>query len=237
MKKKDVVIFIGLILSCAIIATVFSRIVPFNMDEVLPYNLLHDLTQEKNSLESYDVDLSLNVWNSGLKLPLRAWDYLGSFPSIYYSIFYFLWKSPVSVRFMGLVMLLIEAVLLSRIFKIKYYYVFIGLLFFFPYFFQHIVDTGLISVQVLSVILIFYLSKRWMIKKKIKYPVLIGIVAFCGVWIKLTYLWLLPWIGLMIFFNIPAKHYKKIISQSITGIFILRRQGSIIISSICVMPI
>ena len=198
---KDLPKILVLLAFSIAIAIVFSKIVPFNMDEFIHYHWItchhykwNALNTFRESCQGYD----LNFLNTGLILPLRTYHYSGNFPSIYYYPIFLLWKSPYSARFMGLVFLLIQALVLSRIFRLKTVYIFLGLILFFPYFFQHMVDTGHTGFQTTTIYLTYLLLCKWLETLKIKYPLFIAIIIFLGIWTKLSYFWVLP--GLLILF-------------------------------------
>ena len=184
----------------AIAVIVFSNFVPYNMDEFSMYHVLschyykyNLLNEVQEGCKYYD----LNFLNTGLILPMREYHYMGSFTSIYYYPIFLLWKSPISARFMGIIFLMIQALILSQIFNIGFEYIFLGLAVFFQYFFQHISDTGVVGFQITSVFLIYYLAIKWFENTKIRYPSLIAIVIFLGIWTKLTFFWFLPAIGII----------------------------------------
>lgn len=211
---------------------IFSELVPYNMDEFVFYHPIICHHYKYNSLNTFRENChgyDLNLLNTGLILPLRSYAYIGSFPAIYYYPMFLLWESPLSARFLGIIFLLIQSILLSKIFNIKYYYIFIGLVAFFPYFFQHIVDTGPVGFHITSVFLIYYLTINWFKKLKITYPILIAIVIFLGIWTKLSYFWLIPGLGILflnhIFENkneiMRKENIKKILIHSLISFILL----------------
>jgi len=154
---------------------------------------------------------------------------MGSFPALYYYPLFWLWKSPVSARFMGYLFIALQAYLASKIFNIRFIYLLLGFLLFFPYAIQQIIDTGVIGLQATSIFLIYYLVKNWLKTYDWKYPILISIIIFIGIWTKLTYLWLLPGISIILLANIIICRktilkkitLKRIIIQSIISSIIL----------------
>jgi hypothetical protein len=221
------ILFLGVIF-----VTLFSKIVPYNMDEFVHYHTImchhykyNAINTFRESCKGYD----LNLFNTGLILPLRAFSYTGSFPSFYYYPIFLIWKSPLSARFLGIIFLLLQALILGKIFKIKYEYIFIGLVTFFPYFFQHIVDTGPVGFQITSVFIIYYFFIRWFKDFKIICPILISITIFLGIWTKLSYFWLIPGIIIILLIHVFEKreeilqrsNLKKIFFQSGISILLL----------------
>lgn len=183
----------------------FSKVVPYNMDEFIHYHSIichhykwNALNTFRESCNGYD----LNLLNTGLILPLRAFYYSGSFPAFYYYPIFLIWKNPLSARFLGMLFLLIQSFILSRLFKLKPYQIFVGVVIFFPYFFQHVVDTGPVGFHITAVILIYALFKEWLKTFKLYIPILISLLVFFGIWIKLTFFWLLPGIVGMFLFEL-----------------------------------
>ena len=231
--SKYLMIIIILILS-AIIAVLFSKIVPYNADEFTTYQVIYCNYYEHNSLNKFPPigcgSIDLNFLNTSLMLFMHSGtEYTGSFASFYYYPLFLVWRSPLSARFLGMIFILISAVLLGRIFKIGYEKIFVGLVLFFPFFFVHLVDTGPVKFQVMSIFLLYYLLIKWCERFKIIYPILISIVIFIGIWDKLTYLMLIPGILiiLLIFLFENTKralgknNLKKLLIQGVVSALIL----------------
>jgi hypothetical protein len=188
-----------LILSVGV-ALLFALIVPYNTDEFIHYHTLLCHVYPLNALNTFTGAcgaLDLNFLNTGFILPLRAYLYSGSFPSLYYLPLFWIWPSPVSARLLSVLFLLLQALVLGKLFRFNPWRVFLGLLLFFPYAFQHIVDTGPVSFQILSIYLLALLFEKWMRKPSFLYPLLAGILAFLAFWTKLLYVAELPAIALL----------------------------------------
>ncbi len=204
--------FISILIIGLIIVIIFSQIVPFEMDEFAAYHPIMCFYYKANILNTFRESCSaynLNFLNSGIILPLRANNYIGFFQSIIYLPIFPLWKDPLSARFLGYIFLILQAIILGKIFKMKYEHVLIGLVLFFPYFFQHIVDTGPISFQTTSIFLVYFLIIKWTQKIKIYPLLLITLLIFFGIATKLSYFWLLP--GLFLIFLWEIIKNKKLI--------------------------
>jgi len=185
------------------------------------YNVLNTF---RENCRSYD----LNLLNTGLILPLRAFAYEGSSSSLYYYPLFLIWKDPRSARFFGLLFLLVQSLLLARIFNLRYEYILLFLLCFFPYFFQHLVDTGPINFTTTSIFLLYWLMIKWITNWKLKYPLIMAVTIFLGIWAKLTYFWLLPGIGILFLTlllgggKLPSRSdCKKIGLQMLSSVFLL----------------
>jgi hypothetical protein len=231
-----------LILSVAV-ALGFAFIVPYNTDEFIHYHALLCHAYPLNALNTFTGAcgaLDLNFLQTGLVVPLRAYLYSGSFPSLYYLPLFWLWPSPVSARLLNVLFLLLQAAVLGKLFRLKAGHIFLGLLLFFPYAFQHVVDTGPVSFHILSVYAIALLFDRWIKNPSYLYPVAAGILAFLAVWTKLLYLALLPGIGML--FALAAyearasfatqKSASRLSAQLLAGTFVfLLLTASLLIST------
>ena len=214
MKKNTKFAFTVEILGMFVIATLFllffSIYVPFNMDEFCHYHVLgcqyyplNQLNHFREACNAYDLAPLPNLY-----LPLRSYHYEGIVQCFLYYPLFLLWHSPYSARLLGVIMLGLQAFLLHRLFRTNILVSFIFLLFYMPYAFQHIVDTGPISFQTTSVFLIYYLLEQWMtsmrVNKKLswQYPLSIGTVMFLDIWSKLAYFAMLPALVFMILYSL-----------------------------------
>jgi len=214
-KIKPFLTTVSLLLIGIVISVIFSRFVPYNMDEFIHYRQIICYHYKYNSLNTFRggcFDFDLNFLNTGVFLPLRSTGYMGSLPSILYYPLFLVWKSPISARFLGIVFLLIQALILSKIFNIRIGYIFLGLIFFFPYFFQHIVDTGITGFQCSILIFLYFLTAKWLKSLKTSYPLWIALIVFLGIWAKLSFFWLLPGIGIL-FLMLVTENRKTIFER------------------------
>ena len=173
----------------------FSRVVPYCMDEFLQYNEIIYRYYPNNRLNTFDERpglYDLNVLGSGLVLPLRCYDYMGVVPALYYFPLFAIWKDPASARFTGIVFLFLQSLLLARIVRFKSEYLFLGLVCFFPYLFQHLVETGLVGLQIVCLLGIYLLLGRWFGTPTWRRAIGIASLVFLGVWTKLSFLWYGP---------------------------------------------
>jgi len=146
-----------------IVSFLLNPHVPNNMDE---FSLYHNLACEyypNNKLntfrvgcQSYDIKLPFTK----TYLPLREFGYMGSILSIYLAPFFILFPYQIITRVVGLLFLIPQSYLYAKILKRDWFLIFISLLIFFQYFFQHFVDTGTVSIQITLLLLsVFYLKK------------------------------------------------------------------------------
>ena len=192
-----------------IIVISFHKVIPYNMDEFVQFKQLRCFFYPNNQvLEGSDCGwLNLVLPGTTFALPLRAYDYIGSFPSLYYLPLFLIWKSPISARLVGYLFLGLQALLLHKLFKIRTSVLLAGLILFFPYFFQHIVDTGPVVFQTTSIIAIYLLLDRWFKSGHFRYVLGIGLLVFLGMWTKINYVWFLP--GIALITCIKAIEFRK----------------------------
>jgi len=223
----------------AVVVTAFSKYVPYNMDEFSMYHVLMCRHYEYNLLNEFQEGCKyydLNLLNTGLILPLREYHYMGSITSLYYYPLFLLWKSPISARFMGIIFLIIQALILSRIFNIRFEYIFLGLAVLFQYFFQHIADTGVVGFQITSSFLIYYLTIKWFDERKIQYPLIIATIMFLGMWAKLTFAWFFPAMG-FIFVMLLIENRKHLFTRKSFKKFLIQLaiSGALLFSLFCLL--
>jgi len=204
---KTLAVFVVLILAFAF----FSSRVPFNSCEFIPYSALSLHFSPLNSLQRNAFsDMYYLAPFSNIFLPLRTYYHMGLVHSALYFPLFALWPSPYSARLVGLAMLILQAFLVYKIFKLDFLASFLLLLFFMPYAFQNIADTGPVSFQLTSIFFIFYLTQKWMAslekneKRGWAYPLAIGIVIFLGIWAKLAYFFVLPAVSCLVFYQIAV---------------------------------
>lgn len=219
--------FLIAIIVCLLISCLSENKVPFQMDEFSHHHPIICSYYENNKLNVYREGCNLydlTLPNTNISLPLRAFPYIGSLPAlIYYPIFY-IWKNPLSLRLLNIFYIFIQSIIISKLFKFDIRKIFIGLLLFFPYFYQHLVDTGTEPAQLLLIMLAIFLLKKWVHSNKIKHSVLLGLILFLGIWTKLTFVFYLPVIFLLgAFFlqqNKPLTESKYEIKDYISSLLI-----------------
>lgn len=210
LKSKLIIEILAIFLISIIFLFIFSSYVPFNMDEFLSYHTLASHYYHLNKLNTFRE--GANAYDlvpfPNLYLPLRSFGYVGIVHDIIYYPLFKLWPSPYSARFLGLIMLIIQAYFINKIFKINILISFIFLLSCMPYVFQHLVDTGPVTFHLTSIFCICYLAHRWVVHIKNgysnswRYPLVIGLILFLGIWAKLAYFFILPAIIILIFYYI-----------------------------------
>lgn len=205
------------ILAVAVISLLFlflfSSFVPLNTDEFIYYHALSShyyplnmLNTFRDSGTAYDLAPFSNVF-----LPLRSYAYVGSFPCVLYYPLFRLWPSPYSARFLGLMMLALQAFFIYKLFKADFLISFVFLLSFMPYAFQHVADTGPVSFQITSVFIICYLARAWMLALgkgaawSLRYPFSIAVILGLGMWTKPVYLAMLPGIFILVLYFVISE--------------------------------
>lgn len=193
------------------ITLVFTALVPFHQDEFIHYIFIR--CAEHPYLQMFVREDCTGFWhlnflNTGYLLPLRAYWYAGSIPALFYYPLYLVWTSPTSARLLGVLWLMVQAGILSKLFRIRFSFILAGLLLFFPYFFQHIVDTGPVAIQITSIYLLYSLFLAWTKTEKMRYALYTALVLFICVWTKLVYLWFFPGIAVLFLLAVQEKKSK-----------------------------
>ncbi len=220
-KGWDVLI----VLLCALAFVVlFSTIVPYNMDEFLFYDTILCHLYPGNNIHNGCDPFQLNVLGTGLIAPLRSYDYVGSFPALYFLPIVLVWNSPLAARLLGMVFLMAGGLLAARAFSFRPKYVIAALVLTFPYLFQHLVDTGPIGVQIFFVYLLYVLLDRWCALQRWRTIGAITLVTFCGIWTKPSFFWFAP--GLALFLAIHIVRHWEQIKQPVRRVIFLR-QGAV----------
>lgn len=210
------------------VVVLFSHFAPYCMDEFLQYNEIiygHYPNNRLNSFNEAPDQYDLDLYGSGFVLPIRAYYYMGVVPSLYYYPLFRLWSDPMSARFLGVLFLLAQAMVLSRWFAVRLEFVFIGLLAFFPFMFLHLVETGMVGPQILGLVLLLLGIQFWPRRLGMKWPLGLACVAFMGIWVKLSFLWYAPalcvWLAYTIFENrrriAEAQAWRRLMVQGLAG--------------------
>lgn len=181
------------LVAAAAVFALFRRFVPVNMDEFVSYQTivaLHFPNSAENVFCSTNASFYLRVLDR-ITLPLLTYDYIGSLSALLYTPLYLVWPSPDSARLEGLVALFVQALVLARLFRFRAAPVFCCLLFFVPYSFVHIADTGPVAFQTTSVFLVCYLLRAWLLSRnpRRRAGLLLGagLAIGLGCWVKPTY--------------------------------------------------
>lgn len=182
----------------ALLAALASRIIPYSDDE---FEKFFSLACYASPYLRTHFDVLGNGCHQILRiipltsvvLPLNnaSW-YTGSINALLFAPLYALWASPVSARWFGLLFLLAEAFVLSRVFRLRYVPVAIALLMFFPFAFQHFADTGPLGLQILSLFLFYGALDRWIRMPRFGMLLLCTLLAVVGIWTKFTFVSVLP---------------------------------------------
>jgi hypothetical protein len=191
------------------VVTLFSVVVPYDMDEFIYYNIIACRAYPGNDINGHCDPHALNVLGTGLVLPLRSFLYVGSIPALYYLPLWLLWKSPLSARLVSWLFLMGGAALFARAFRFPFAVTAVLFSLFFPYAFQHLVDTGPVGPQICTVYALYILIDRWCSTLRWRYALGSAVVMFLGIWIKLSYFWFAP--GIAIFFVIACIRHRRIL--------------------------
>jgi len=204
-----------------VFVVLFSMIVPYNMDEFVHYDTILCHLFPGNDLHRACDPFQLNILNTGLILPMRAFWYSGSFPALYFLPIFLIWNSPLAARMLGFIFLMCGGVVAARAFSFKPKYVVPALILTFPYLFQHLVDTGPISVHVLLVFVLYVLLDRWCATQQWLPALAVPFMIFLGIWTKLAFLWFAPGIALFLVIH-SVRHWKQIRRPGRFSLFLLQ---------------
>lgn len=170
------------ILGISLVAVCLYAHVPLQMDSYIyygnlawwyyplnrldPLSRVFDLVLFPNFMfvvPSFAPGFLVRIWDSipfmDTYLPLRPYAYIGSLPSLVYVPLFLVWPSPQSVRFLGLILLAVQAFLICKIVRYDTLPCYLIPLAFMPYAFQYIVDTGPVACQLLLVYLVVYMMR------------------------------------------------------------------------------
>ncbi|OGJ55666.1 hypothetical protein A3D88_02040 [Candidatus Peribacteria bacterium RIFCSPHIGHO2_02_FULL_52_16] len=186
--------------ACIAIAVASSQIVPINMDEFIAYHPIVCIFYPLNALNVYREACGLydlDVLGTGMVLPLRAFGYLGSSMSLLYFPFFLLWRDVESARLLGCLLLSLQAFCIAKLFRFKIWMTFAAVWAFFPYAFQHVIDTGPLGLQTTSVFLLYLLFRNWTKTIRMHFLLSVALILFFCLWTKMVFLWLLPGVAVL----------------------------------------
>jgi hypothetical protein len=232
LLKRFGLTVLPLLLLGAVVVILISQAAPYCMDEFLQYNEIIYGHYPANNLNTFNEAAhlyDLNLYNSGLILPLRCYYYMGVLPALYYYPLFLVWQDPLSARFLGIIFLFLQAMVLCRILGIRTGYLYLSLLLFFPYMFLHVAETGMVGPQILCLLVIYMLVLRWFQTFKPVYPIGIALYSFLGIWVKLSFLWYGPALLAILFHQLYENRHrlcsrdvvKKFAGHAGTGLVVL----------------
>jgi hypothetical protein len=163
---------------------------PINMDEFSHYHPIICSYYENNDLNTFREQCGMydqNLLGSDITLTLRSYGYGGSLASLYYYPLFLIWPSPESARMLGYGFVLMQAFILAKLLKVRFRYTLLGIVAFFPYFYQIIIDTSIIHFYTTAIMAMIYLLKRWSEKLQAKYIVLFFVTLLLTFWSRLSF--------------------------------------------------
>lgn len=188
---------------------------PINMDEFSQYHPIICGHYEGNKLNIFREACGmydLKIPGSDTFLPLRSYGYGGSLSSLLYYPFFLIWQSPYSARAIGFLFVLIQAYFLSKLLRFKFRNVLLGLVLFFPYVYQILIDTGIIQFYTTAIIMVVYFIQRWFITFKNRYIYLVGLFLFLLFFARLSFGFGFPAL-IVVFIYFGIRHYEHLRSR------------------------
>lgn len=208
MKKSQIVALI-LVIS-VLFEQAVSAVIPFHMDEFLVYHVLACIRAPLNYIntfreacDGYARNILGGIGVLAPPLPILSYSYVGGVTGILYYPLLSVWNSPHSARLFGVIFLAIQAALISRRFNFNFLITFGLLLSFMPYAVQHVVDTGQLTFQTTSVFLCLSILPKWRQASienrfRIHFPIMFALIPVIGLWNRLSYVFLLPGLFVLI---------------------------------------
>jgi len=208
-RRFALAVFLANLIAVSAVITAFtlflSQITPYHMDEVLVHHALACLRAPLNAenvfLEAcgrYDLNVWIPLFGS-VRLPLRSFEYVGSIASLFYLPLYFIWDHPLSNRVLGMLALGVQAWALHRLFRVSWLLTTGLLLGFFPYAFQHFVDTGQLCLQTTLLLVLGVVVQRWAARLQenrltaaLAYAGTSGLLLALGFLLRLSFVFVTP---------------------------------------------
>jgi hypothetical protein len=113
------------------------------------------------------------------------------------------------------------------------------LLVFFPYLFQHLVETGMVGMQILCLLVTYWLIRVWFSTPRLDVAIAVALVTFVGIWTKLSFGWYAP--ALLVLVLATAYEHRlqfrnkrpllKILGHGLIGLAILVALSSVLFLS------
>lgn len=236
-KSRALLLILGVMALGIIVVKIFSSVVPYNMDEFSQYGrVMCHLYPNSDLLQQTCHHYDLNLLNTGIILPLRSYEYVGSVGILWYYPLLKLWPEPDSARFLGWVFLVFESLILGRLFRMRWTIILPGLMLFFPFLYEHLADTGPAGFHLLAAVLLFLFIRNWAQTGHWRWPMWSALLVFLAFWVKINFLWLLPGIGILLM-NELWTHRSSRLSQArwITTLMQVFLAGSLCTGLICLL--
>ena len=170
-----------------LLLTIF--VIPPSMDEFLPYHQFARFffPDSKEHIFREAADDSFDIKIFGLKLPLRAYPYIGYSEGLRYFPFYIISKTYISARVMKLFLILLLLFALWKLTNIPLHLASLIVLFNLPVIFQMLVDTGPVAYQLMISLMAPFLITR---SKNIFIAILTGILLYFAFELKTIFFYI-----------------------------------------------
>jgi len=203
---------------------------PICMDEFSQYHPIICAHYEGNKLNIFREACGmydLKIPGTETFLPLRSYGYGGSLSSLLYYPFFLIWQSPYSARAIGFLFVLIQAYFLSKLLRFKFRNALLGIVLFFPYIYQILIDTGIIQFYTTAIIMIVYFTQQWFSTFKNRYIYLTGFFLFLLFFARLSFGFGFPALmAIFIYFGIRnydnwRRRWKSMLMAGIVAVIIM----------------
>jgi hypothetical protein len=207
---RDATIIFSIIALCVWVTTPY---VPWFDDEFIVYRGLACALRPHFILPSENCSYSLKLWGwlgyMGY-LPLRSYLYVGWPQGIFFWPVAALTPHLQLARIFSLSALALQSIIAARAFGVNRILLFLILLLFAPWSFQHLVDTGQLWAQLPFALLALVWGRSWFATQRNREPtvfnsLLIGLLLTVGVWAKLSFIFVLP--GLFLYFILGGRDW------------------------------
>jgi hypothetical protein len=198
MRGRKALAAAGLLLGLALLSPL---ILPYNMDEFVPYQALGCAAFPLSARENGDFRngcgrLDLRLPFTRTFLPLRSYTFIGSLPVVPFYPLWRLLRDPVAVRVQGVLFLLLAFGLALRVTEAAAPALLVALCIYPLCAASFIVDTGPVGLSMVLALGTLVAVKRAVHERrparKAGFAALAGLLVFLGLFVKPVFAWLLP---------------------------------------------
>jgi hypothetical protein len=201
-------------------AALSPRALPFDMDEFVAYQPLgcatHPLTRQANTVREACGEYDLVVPFAATAWPLRAYRYIGSLPAVAFAPTWWLIHAPVAGRVQGALYLTTAIAFIALLTRARPRNAVIACFLFPLLVVAFVADTGPVGPSAVAFLATLLALRAALAAtapgRAFALAVAAGIAAFCGLWVKLVFVWWLPAILLFAYWQargVPARRLAR----------------------------